>query len=254
MKKFSIKAIILFTICILLLTIYNIKMHYPINSAQATLIKCFSNSGARFVSSEFYAWGKVNGKYENLEDLKLLAQEFLHDLGVEDERTISWNVADSDYMQRLELDGRIGENSKVKLNIQLNEATATNKSRIITVSVTDDLDSSNLERIAEMVVKTFRRHNVKPIVNTCIIGNFDGKLDYNRLNEIALGILREARAKKVDNMRDGNYISVSAYSPNINTSMKVNGKDVNLNLAIRYNSYEKKTYIWLATPVITTEY
>jgi len=34
----------------------------------------------------------------------------------------------------------------------------------------------------------------------------------------------------------------------------VNGKKVNMNLAIRYNSYEDRTYIWLATPVITVEY
>ncbi|MDI9475442.1 MAG: YwmB family TATA-box binding protein [Bacillota bacterium] len=32
------------------------------------------------------------------------------------------------------------------------------------------------------------------------------------------------------------------------------GKDVNIQLAMRYSEYEDKTYLWLATPLIITAY
>ena len=74
------------------------------------------------------------------------------------------------------------------------------------------------------------------------------------LEEISGRILTETGAKRIEGIKDRNYISVSAYSPYIQEFIQVRGKRVNLNLAARYNSYEDKTYIWLATPVITTEY
>jgi len=63
-----------------------------------------------------------------------------------------------------------------------------------------------------------------------------------------------SNAKKVEGITEENLISISAYSPRVKSSILVNEKRVNINLAMRYNSYEDKTYIWLATPVITTEY
>jgi hypothetical protein len=59
---------------------------------------------------------------------------------------------------------------------------------------------------------------------------------------------------EVEGIRDGSLISLSAYSPLLKDSIKVRGKRVNINLAARYSAFEDKTYIWLASPVITTEY
>lgn len=82
----------------------------------------------------------------------------------------------------------------------------------------------------------------------------DGKLNDNELETVCERIFKSAGADKVEGMRDGGLVSVSAFSPVIDEAVRVNGKRINLNVAVRYNSYEGKTYIWLATPVITTEY
>lgn len=113
---------------------------------------------------------------------------------------------------------------------------------------------ANFKSTAELLYGLFKESELKPEFNFCIVGNFNGQLDYLSLNDICLKLLEKANARSVEGIRDGNMISVSAYSPIIKESISANGRKVNLNLAIRYNSYEDKTYIWLATPVITREY
>ncbi|OZV13462.1 hypothetical protein CIW83_04260 [Tissierella sp. P1] len=49
-------------------------------------------------------------------------------------------------------------------------------------------------------------------------------------------------------------VSYTAYTPLIESSIFSGEKKVNLNLAIRYNENEDKTYIWIGTPIITTGY
>lgn len=74
------------------------------------------------------------------------------------------------------------------------------------------------------------------------------------MNRISRLILDGAKAKKVNGMSEKNLISVSAYSPLIDNNIEIEGRKINMNLALRYNAFEDKTYIWLATPVITIEY
>lgn len=60
--------------------------------------------------------------------------------------------------------------------------------------------------------------------------------------------------KKVEGMEDENIISVSAYSSKLKEYIKLGSEKINLNVAIRYSSFDDKTYIWVATPIIAIEY
>ena len=48
--------------------------------------------------------------------------------------------------------------------------------------------------------------------------------------------------------------SYTVFTPYIDNYIFFFRKRVNLNLAIRYNEYENRTYIWIGTPIITTGY
>lgn len=86
------------------------------------------------------------------------------------------------------------------------------------------------------------------------MGTFKGKKEPYLLDEIRRKVLKEVSALKIEEFNDGKTASVSAYSPLIEDSINVNGKEININLATRYNAIEDRTYLWLATPIITTEY
>ena len=106
-----------------------------------------------------------------------------------------------------------------------------------------------------MVIKEIcRKYGLVPEINYCITGYFEGKLDTKDLNDVCGKAFRAAGAEKVEGIKEDNLISLTAYSPDISNYVRVDGSRVNLNIALRYNSYEKRTYIWLATPLIAIEY
>lgn len=91
-------------------------------------------------------------------------------------------------------------------------------------------------------------------ITTCIIGSFDGKLDEKSINNKGIKALKSVKGKIVEEYKDDYLLSYTAYTPIIEKYLEIGNKKVNLNLAIRYNEYEDKTYIWIGTPIITTGY
>jgi len=252
------RAYIIFTILILfviLFSTYFIKIHSQINSPEITLIKSFNSSGAKPVSTEIYFWGKLGDKkFNNLDALKKFIFEFAKELGIEDRNMISSDTVSNDLVHEIEIRGTGGKNRMINISAQVGRGKENSEEKFLSVSVVQDLSNEGLEEIREKVLTVFKKFNIKPKINSCITGNFDGKLDYAQMNDVCRRIFKEAGARKVEGIRNGNFISISAYSPAIGNFIRVEENKVNLNLAMRYNSYENKTYIWLATPVIATEY
>jgi len=253
MKKI-LSILTLTAISIILLSMYYIKINQKNYVSEQTLIKAFNYSGARVIDSEVYLWGTLGKKYDTLEKLKLLTDDISKSLGIIKNNTYTNNTTKNNTIEKIELRGFNAQKNIIEVNAQINKQSGSAKERIVTVSVMQDLSSAGLEEIRKNVTNLLKGYGVNSKVNSCIVGNFEGKLNSKQLNDVCIRMFNGAEAKKVEGMKDNNLISVSAYSPFINDSIEVNGKKVNLNLAIRYSSYDNKTYIWLATPVITTEY
>jgi hypothetical protein len=47
---------------------------------------------------------------------------------------------------------------------------------------------------------------------------------------------------------------MSGYSPLVADSLHVNGKEMNVNMAVRYSLTDDRTYFLIGSPVITQEY
>ncbi len=107
-----------------------------------------------------------------------------------------------------------------------------------------------LQDIGKIVESVFKKYNIKPEFNCFITGYFEGKLDHGRMNEVCKNVFHTAEAKKVEGIAKKNLISVSAYSPDIGSYIEVNGNKTNIHIAFRYSTYNKKTYVWVGTPVI----
>jgi TATA-box binding len=251
-KRFSIYVLIVLSI--LFSSIYYTKTHLNEESPETTLIKSFDNSGAKVVNSEIYFWARIDKAYKNLKDLSRLADNVSEGLGIGKNSNYIKNSVSNDMMDKIEIKGITDKGQAISVSVRLDQKDKNVLERIISGTIIQELSSDWLAEEGTKITKVFNKYDITPDINTCIVGSFDGLLDDNRLEEVAQGILRGADARKIEGIRDNKLISVSAYSPNISDSIKVNGKRVNLNLAIRYNDYENKTYIWLATPVITKEY
>ncbi len=254
MKKAIIILVSISILFTILLTISYFENKQKQELPEATLQKSFNVSGAKIISSEIYFWSKLDNTKKGFENLKPLAYDFTKSLGITSNNFLSDSFDNNDLIQNIEMRGITKSGKIADIKIQLSKNNANSDENFISVSVSEDLSNSGLEEIRRSVMAVFKKNNISPRVNSCMTGSFDGKLDQTRLNDISKRILKEVNAKKIEGIRDGNLISVSAYSPSIRESVEANGNKINLNLAIRYNSIENKTYIWLATPIITTEY
>ncbi|MCT4607188.1 MAG: YwmB family TATA-box binding protein [Marinisporobacter sp.] len=94
----------------------------------------------------------------------------------------------------------------------------------------------------------------EPKVNVCLIGSFRGKLNSVQKEEILKSIKKNMDASEKESFRDKNMISITSLSSKIKEYTTYGGKKVNLHIALRYNSYEDKTNIWIGTPFITIPY
>ncbi|HPT91607.1 MAG TPA: YwmB family TATA-box binding protein [Acetivibrio sp.] len=254
MKRLSKNRFYLLLILIILFTIGCIRLYYNKGYSYAALEKAFEASGANFVSSEFYVHAEVGKEYKSFEELSRMADSLAADMNIEKNDLYSRKLVGNDSIDKMEIIGTAGEGKRINICAHSERNDDGNVQSYITVSVTVDSTKYELEDIYKGLLKTLDKYKISSKINTCITGCFEGKLNYDALNKVCIRVLKNADAKKVNGITNNNLISVSAYSPGIDNTILENGKKVNMNLAIRYNSYENKTYIWIAIPVITIEY
>lgn len=252
MKKVFLIAVV---VLVIFFSVFYTEIHSrPELLPEATLVKSFSHSGARVVSSEIYLWGKVDVKSDTMSELKLLSEELSKELGMVRDSSFSNKASENDLVKKIELKGMDSQKRAISIQSEEDKGTGGPVEGTVSIDVVQDSSDTGLEEVRQAALKVLKKYHIDPRINSCVIGSFDGKLDYTAMNDVCKRMFEDAEARKVEGIRDGNLISVSAYSPFIGDSIKVNGKKVNMNVAIRYNALENKTYLWLATPVITTEY
>ena len=250
MKKVSI----IITLFVLIISIFIIKMQAVSNPPEKILYEAFKSSGAATVSSELYLRGKIGGWGKAREDFgKALIMDVLKDFGTAEINPGIDSAGGPDTAGK-ELDCSLGGSRRIHFNIVDGKDSGDPGESYVAISLVDTSRAPDLAGDRAVLEKALNKHGIRPKFNSCITGSFEGKKDNSALNEACVRIFTKADAKKVEGIREGSLISVSAFSGAIKEAVDDNGSKVNLNLAIRYNSYEDKTYLWLATPVITTEY
>lgn len=249
-NKFPIIALVIIILILSYITIKQIKI-YPVEN---TLVKTFANSGAELVSWEIYFRGKIiDDEYNSVEDLEYFAEEFTRHLGITEKKSFYNKGLPQNLIHIVDIEGNFND-SKAIISINLEKTYDKSIEKHIYVSITNNGNNFNIEETRKKVQTIFNEYGIIPKTNICIIGSFDGRLTNDELAEVCENILQSANARKVEEMKEPNILSISAYSSRIENFIQSAGKKVNVNLAIRYNSYEERTYIWLASPIIETEY
>lgn len=258
------KAVFIFINLIIVISIFLILMQLTEliqlneheNAKIDILMEAFGSTGATAVSSEIYISGKCRNDFDDAEKRNAMITELIASAGPapDDGSEPVVQLIDNDNSFGTVADYAFNENTRIHISLLKYPQDKPGDDYLAAVSLTDTSREPELKTTVSDIVKVFEKYGIKADVNICIIGSIEGKPEGDELEEICRNAFRAAEAREVEGIRDNGLISVSAFAPSIDDTVKVNGRDINLNIAIRYNSYEGKTYIWLATPVITTEY
>lgn len=220
-------------------------------SMEDSLITSMNSTKAQVMESTISGWAKINGSFMAADQLTRELAEAVAILQPE-ESTINIKSESSDGVNRQTLSGSM--DSKY-YNIEV-ESIKTDKGGETYVLMDVSINGSSSELAAEKkkVAAYYQNKKAKANISSCVIGVYDGKLTENEMRSKIADAMSSVKAKEVEGLSDDALNSISAFSGNINNFVLSNNKKVNMQIAMRYSSYDDKTYIWIGSPLINVEY
>ena len=93
----------------------------------------------------------------------------------------------------------------------------------------------------------------KPVIFSCIKGEFNDKMDNVLLRE-AKDLLAELHAEEKESLKEKDFYSVSAYSPDFTQAVPLKNSQMNVQIGLRKSGMGAKTTVVIGTPILTIEY
>ncbi len=93
--------------------------------------------------------------------------------------------------------------------------------------------------------------------NTCIEGQVVGKMNRDEMAALAENLFRSMGGGKVlesSASSDGDYYVAYGYTVGISDAKRVNGKNINLNVAVSYDEKNNRTNVIMGTPLINSDF
>jgi hypothetical protein len=247
MKK---KAMIFLTILAILFSVaYFEKAH---TNSEEILLSAFQNSQFETVQANLNTWTKMNDSFVDFEQMQKIVKETAHFLEIKGKWKIEQKEIENERQCILTKPSK-----DAKTTIKIESIHDPNKNQSTTYLIIDIILYNKYNSIPYLKKKTdefFISKNLQSTTNITMAGSYDGLLEKKEQKRIAGIIMKQLRAKAYDTYETNQIYSVYGYTKLIDQWLMSKGNKINVNLAFRYNEYENKTYLYLASPLITVDY
>ena len=206
-----------------------------------------SQAGSTLIQIQMNGWTKVNDHYMSLSALEELARESMTALG-DCSRKAEVTSDETDRMRQTNL---FIEHGGVRYTIALHNGDQT---YLTADAVIHDVTEAKETAVHDKLEGLLRRFEEGSCIRTTYTAAIPGKLDRDEMERISRQIFRGLKGTITEEIREAAWISKTGYSSKIGCALNSGGKRINLNVALRYNDYEDRTYVWLGTPVISIPY
>lgn len=146
-----------------------------------------------------------------------------------------------------------GNQISINLNSYINEEINLEETSL-SISIVKDDDFFEINDIIEKIESIYEDFECERDLTSCLIGRVKGKYPKEDFLNKFEKVLKRIDGNIVEEFSDEELSSYTIYSPLIEDYLTINKKKININLSIRYNNEEDYTYLWIATPIITTGY
>jgi len=234
----------------------NVFNYYRLDDS--TLEEAFRVSGAQAVEANINVYSAQEGMFLNGEEARSIVKSLAYEMEVDYETSEKIENYSDDYNQ-ISLIGQnlLGYTVVIIVNSMdfsnVEESSGGSETDIVLdVSTGGQYESlAVIEKVMERAVNKFIKG---ARVTSCIIGRYEDEVPDKDKDEIIASVLDSVEATEVERTIYDGMVSVSAYTPRIGRHIEMGRNKINMNIAMRYNSYEDKTYIWLGSPIISVEY
>jgi hypothetical protein len=239
--------------CLMLILFATIK--YAPASSLDPLSTAMKATGAKMEESSINAWVKLPERHYSDEQLQALVGQVMEQLEI--------HAPNYEIVHQQRNNHRVikAEYSKpdnhvvVMAQVVPNQANGSKTEAYLVINF-ESLTSENAAIIPlqEKISKIVKKNGDSPQISTCLIGWLDGKLMDGESQTMLKSAFTAIDGIIVDKLVQDHYVSAIGFSSAIADCLQVNGKRINLNIAIRYSQYENRTYVIIGSPIITREY
>lgn len=218
------------------------------NNEYDKLINAFNSTQASFKFYNIKANSKINRKI-NKDEMIDICIEIINNLGLE-ESDIKWERVWNN--KEKQIYAQVNNQDKV---ISISCVKKSDKEAYIMVDILENKVYKSIVDIYTILEDTISKYTNDIEMNTCISGEYLGKLKVDNYNDILKKILYNMNAKEIDRVEEENFVSITAFSKILKEhNLEYFGRKINLNIGMRYSEDDDKTIIYVATPIIKLDY
>lgn len=211
---------------------------------------------ADIIGCNINLWAGLSDQYSDIKDLKRITRQVIGSLDcLAGYRT---RVVNRDDFCRVVVEGYTNKGIKVDVICQSFKGSVRERRQVegtyLVVGFYGDGLCDDLREMIQWGYSGFSSFDVIPRASACITCAFDGIISPRDGEDIVDGILAKLGAKKVESVKEDGLLSLSGYTPSFNTYLPAGGNRININIALRYNQWRGKTFLWLGLPVICIPY
>ena len=215
------------------------------------LLDCFKSSRANIEESTLSGWTPLDTVFTE-EDLNQKIEMVLAGLQIDKSNVKKALETGGGHNKAMFSANKNNFNYTMTLETMKNDDGATESYCIFRASSADSFE--DIIEAKYFIEEILSNADLSMKLDVMITGSYKGKMSQKHINATITKLLNNLNASKVESIERDELVSVSAYCPEIDEYIISNSKKINVQLALRYSSYNDRTYIWLGSPIIPFEY
>lgn len=212
----------------------------------------FKASGCEWIQVNVNGWAMLNyfnGTMDNMKKIGLDAVKFFE---LRSDYDIFTN--ENEFIRQTNISGVNADGDVVTVIISNEISSEREKETYVVVDIVSRNQERSSRDMVEKLERFFRTLNAKPQISTTFTGTFSKEYNEEQQERICIEIFESIGGNIIQSLKEDGFVSMAGYSPYLGDKLKAGNDYINLQVALRYSSYWGKTYIWIGTPIITTEY
>jgi hypothetical protein len=211
-------------------------------------------TGAVTETVVFNAWAKLPDADLNDEELKRLATAAMAKLGYrEGEYDLTLTRSEHHRLVRAEL-AAAGRHAVAMVQVVYPVWDRKSAEAYLVINTETRAGADDIAPLRRLAAEAAACGGGRPRITTCLLGRLDGKLDKEKWPETLHKAGQALGATDAELTVQQGYAGMAGFSPELPEGIVVGDRRINVNMAVRYNPYDNRTYVVIASPVITGEY
>ncbi|MDD4752577.1 MAG: YwmB family TATA-box binding protein [Desulfitobacteriaceae bacterium] len=223
-----------------------------LKSVEHPMLAAFQASEAYFSDAKVQGWAEINHDFLSVAALNDLGNKVEEVLGKHSVLTRK-EISDEGF-NSLEISGRAESGGNVSVIFQSLTNEREENGTYLVVNISDTRGVGEILSIREKIMDIFTEFDRTPEINELLVGYVEGQLPAKDCRNKIKNIFQAAGGKLFGGIEESGYISKTGFVSNLPAVVEVNGKQVNMQVAASFNEIDCRTYIYIGSPLVCSDY